>query len=402
MKRNLLIVGAGMATAYLLQELSRRPNDLDITVIGEESEACYNRVLLSNVLAGENSESDLEMLDTGPSGISKMVTGSRVVSIDSTTRTAHCANGNRYHFDMLVLATGAEVVRPPLDCSGITGVRVFRTLNDARELRALPADGGGAVVVGAGLLGLEAAHGLNGMGFVTHVVHRNPVIMNRQLDAEGSAQLQQSLSQRGINFHLSTQVVALEADAGGKLCAVQVDNGDRLDCKLLLFASGIVPSTALAETAGVVTDRGIVVDEYLLTSAPGIYAIGECSQFANTCFGLVAPIREQAAVLAARLAGEPHAPFRLQDYPTQLKISGIEIYRAGELDDDAEQLVLRSEGIYRRLVVRGNRLVGAVLVGDRRGGTWYSELISNGSDIDALRTRLVFGRDLGGALAAVA
>lgn len=402
MKRRLVIVGAGMAAGYLLQELERRSHDLDVIVIGDEAEACYNRVLLSNVLAGENGESDLDMLGTSSLAASRIITGTRVVAIDSTGRTARCANGTDYPFDSLVIATGARVARPTLDCSGVDGVRVFRTLRDVRELRALSAGGRSAVVVGAGLLGLESAHGLNGLGFTTCVVHRNPVIMNRQLDAEGGAQLQRDLEARGIGFHLNTQLAALETDAVEHVCAVRLDSGDRLDCDLLLFTTGIVPVTELAVEAGITTGRGILVDEYLRTSAPGIYALGECSQFGDTCFGLVAPIREQAAVLAAKLARETAPPFSLMDYPTQLKISGVEIYRAGQLDDDAEQLVLRGRGIYRRLVVRDDRLIGAVLVGDKRGGTWYSQLISEGRNIDALRAGLMFGRDEGEALAMAA
>ncbi|WP_167854879.1 NAD(P)/FAD-dependent oxidoreductase [Mangrovimicrobium sediminis] len=415
MRRKLVIVGAGMAAAYVLQELAQLEHDLDVTVIGDETEACYNRVLLSNVLAGENSEADLAMLEpamlepampetdspeTDSPGTVQFVTGTRVSAIDTDARTARCADGSEHPFDALVFATGAGVARPGVDCSGIIGVEVFRTLRDARELRALPARGRRALVVGAGLLGLEAAHGLNELGFDTRVLHRNPVIMNRQLDTEGGAQLQRDLEARGIHFDLGVQIAGVAADDNGRLCGVTLDNGERLPADLLLFATGITPNIELAAQAGIATARGIRVDERLRTSAPGVYALGECSQFGEHCFGLVAPIREQAAVLAAQLAGVQHPPFCLQDYPTQLKISGVEIYRAGELDDAAEQLVLRGNGVYRRLVLRDNRLVGAVLVGDKRGGTWYSELISGGGEIGALRAGLIFGRDVSEALAA--
>ncbi len=401
MSGRLLIVGAGMAAAYLLQELARRPHKLRITVVGEEAETCYNRVLLSNVLSGENSESDLAMLPSagdesapGGSPALRLVSGTCITDIDTVAQIAVADNGERFPYDALVIATGARVARPTVDCSGIGGVREFRTVADTRELRALPASGQRAVVVGGGLLGLEAAHGLNALGFDTCVVHRNPVIMNRQLDSEGGLQLQRDLESHGLHFHLGAEVAGLETGPDAHIRRVRLSDGAVLPCDLLLFATGITPNIDLAQAAGLATGRGILIDERLATSAGNVFALGECSQFGDTCFGLVAPIREQAAVLAAGLAGESRAPFRLQDYPTQLKISGVEIYRAGELDDTAQQIVVRSAGIYRRLVIRDDRLIGAVLVGDKRGGTWYSELISEGRDISALRTSLAFGREV--------
>ncbi len=400
MSGRLLIVGAGMAAAYLLQELAKRPHRLQVTVVGEEAEACYNRVLLSNVLSGENSETDLDMLATAPASddgnvaaAPRIITGRRITHIDSKLGVATTDDGERLAYDALVFATGANVARPPVDCTGVGGVREFRTVADTRELRALEATGRSAVVVGGGLLGLEAAHGLNALGFHTRVLHRNPVIMNRQLDAEGGRQLQRDLEERGLHFKLGAQIAALDTDTEGHIRGIQLDDGSSLACDLLLFATGITPNIALAQASGLATERGILVDEHLRCSEPGIYALGECSQFGDTCFGLVAPIREQAAVLAAQLGGESPAPFRLQDYPTQLKISGVEIYRAGELDDASEQILVHGSGVYRRLVIRNDRLIGAVLVGDKRGGTWYSDLISQGRDISSIRSSLAFGRE---------
>lgn len=402
MNGRLLMVGAGMAAAYLLQELAKRRHGLRITVVGEEAEACYNRVLLSNVLSGENSESDLDMLAATTDAAAaenrlqpRLVTGARIVHIDSAVRVATADTGERFPYDALVFATGAGVARPPMDCDGIAGVREFRTVADTRDLRAMDASGKRAVVVGGGLLGLEAAHGLNALGFDTSVVHRNPVLMNRQLDAAGGRQLQHDLEAGGLQFHLGAQVAGLETGTDSEIRGVRLDDGATLPCDLLLFATGIVPNIALAQATGLDTGRGIQVDERLGTSDPAIHALGECSQFGDTCFGLVAPIREQAAVLAAQLLDEPRPPFRLQDYPTQLKISGVDIYRAGELDGDAEQILVHGAGVYRRLVVRDNRLVGAVLVGDKRGGTWYSELIGSGRDISAFRSTLAFGLEPG-------
>lgn len=397
MAERLVIVGAGMATAYLLQELGKRHHAMAVTVIGEERQACYNRVLLSHVLSGENSEADLRMLRRG--GEPELVTGTRVTAIDTAGRRVLCDDGREFDYQRLVIATGASVARPALDCEGIAGVEVFRTLQDARHLRQIPVGGSRAIVVGGGLLGLEAAHGLNELGFNTAVLHRNRWLMNRQLDEAGGACLQRALEHRGIDFYLDASVAELHSESG-RLTAVSLDDGRKLPCELLLFATGIAPNAGLARHCGIDTRRGVLVDAFMRTSADGVYALGECCQFGRHCFGLVAPIRAHAAVLARVLCHETGPGFEIEDWPTQLKISGIEIYCAGELEGESEQLVLtdRARRVYRRLAVRDGRLVGAVLVGDKRGGTWYSELIHDKRDIAGLRQGLMFGREVAEAL----
>jgi len=403
MKERLLIVGAGMATAYLLQALEEHPHDLEVTVIGEERERCYNRVLLSNVLSGEKPEADLRMLDDGGAPSVTFITNTRIDQIETGEKLAHSQSGQSFPFDKLVFATGACVARPALGCQGIAGVGVFRTLQDTRYLRNLDARGQAAVVVGGGLLGLEAAHGLNELGFTTTVLHRNDVLMNRQLDAPGGRQLQLALERRGIDFRLGTSISDLVVDSAS-VAGVVLESGEILDCDLLLFATGIVPNAALASGSEICTERGILVDERLRTSRDGFFALGECSQFGSQCFGLVAPIRDQAAVLARELCGKEGPAFAVADWPTQLKISGIDIYRTGELDDAAEQLVLQDagRGVYRRLVIRDDRLIGAVLVGDKRGGTWYAELVREHRNVERIRRQLMFGREVSEALLAAA
>ena len=397
MTQRLLIIGAGMATAYLLQELQILQHEFAITVVGDEADACYNRVLLSNVLSGEKIEADTNML-TATSGV-KFVAGTRIIAINLATHTASADNGRTFIYDKLVMATGARVTMPSIDGVDIHGVSVFRTLEDTRELQRLATSGGRAVVVGGGLLGLEAAHGLSYLGFDTTVLHRQPYLMNRQLDQEGGRHLQRSLQARGISFHFNASVAALHSKAG-KLTGINLDDGNALPCDLLLFATGITPNTELAVSAGIRSERGIIVDARQRTSDEITFALGECSQFGGHCFGLVAPIRAQAQVLAHELAGMEAGDFTLENWPTQLKISGIDIYRAGELNLDAEQLVLRdtARGTYRRLIISDNRLIGAVLVGDKRGGTWYAELIRNRTNISALRPVLMFGREASKAL----
>lgn len=392
MARRLLIIGAGMASAYLLEALGRYDHDLAITVCGDEPDCCYNRVLLSSLLAGEVQEQDLDMPTPGQA---KLVPDTRIERIDLARGQVITSRDKAIAFDVLVIATGASVATPDLPLEGVEGVLNFRSLEDARRLGQLPAKGRRAVVAGGGLLGLEAAHGLNARGFATTVVHRNPVLMNRQLDPEGASYLQRDLAQQGLAFELGRTIAELEASEGA-VRAVRLDDGRSLDCDLLLFATGITPNISLAREAGLAVDRGIQVDAYLETNATGVYALGECAQFREHCFGLVAPIREQAAVLAASLSGQPGPAYQVSDTPAQLKISGTPIFRIGDLDGDAEQLLLRDPraGIYRRLVVRDSRLVGAVLVGDKRGGSWYAELLRSRRNIDALRPGLMFGREI--------
>ncbi|MBP6725240.1 MAG: NAD(P)/FAD-dependent oxidoreductase [Halioglobus sp.] len=396
MRQRLVIIGAGMAAAYLLQELHRDGAQLEITVVGEERDTCYNRVLLSSALAGDSTEADLRMLAAGTTpGSTRFMAGTRVESVVTSSRTLVTDRGLVLAYDLLVFATGASVARPAVADVTIPGVEQLRTLADARRLRGLAAGGGRAVVAGGGLLGLEAAHGLNALGIATTVVHRQSHLMNRQLDETGAGQLRADLHRSGIEFRLSDSVAALKTGLAG-LTGVALASGETLPCSLLLCATGITPNAALAASAGLAVERGIRIDSHMRTSSKGVYALGECSQLGGHCFGLVAPIREQARVLAAQLLGKSGPAFSVGHYPTQLKISGIEIYSAGELDNGGDQLVLHDEhaGIYRRLVLRDGKLVGAVLVGDKRGGNWYGELIGRGTDVTALRPGLMFGREV--------
>ena len=395
MAKQLLIIGAGMATAYLLQELAGYDCALDITVIGEEQDRCYNRVLLSSLLAGEVTEPELQMLEAGHSASVRFVAGTRAIRVDTEKQQVHCDNGSEHGYDLLVFATGSSVAVPNVAGVEASGVEVFRTLKDTRLLRQKNGDNKKAVVAGGGLLGLEAAHGLNQLGYDTTVVHRNPWPMNRQLDEEGGAQLRLALESQGIQFSLGTHInQVLSRD--GAVTGILLDNQQQLDCQLLVIATGIKANSELAGKADLAIDRGILVDEQMRCSREGIFALGECCQFGSHGFGLVAPIRQQARVLAAQLMDQPGAGFAIEDWPTQLKISGIDIYRAGELDPEAEQLVLRDEerGIYRRLVIRNEQLIGAVLVGDKRSCTWYAELIKNRRNVASMRQGLMFGPEI--------
>ncbi|MFT4519216.1 MAG: nitrite reductase (NADH) large subunit [Halioglobus sp.] len=400
-KQQLLIVGAGMATGYLLNALSAQEHELEITVFGREAELCYNRVLLSSALAGEVSLDDLKMLnDSAVRGVT-FHADTIVSRIDTTQRFVHCDTGSCYAYDKLVVATGSNVSIQQASWADIEGVRFFRTLQDTHFLRKRADDAGVAVVVGGGLLGLEAAHGLNALGHATTVVHRNAHLMNRQLDAVGATQLRADLEERGIGFSLKCTLAEV-LHKNGRVVGVLLNDGQILPCDLLLFATGITPNVSVAQTAGLECDKGILVNAHMGSSADQVYALGECAQWGNHCVGLVAPIRAQADVLSSVLCGKSTTQYAVQDAPTHLKVSGIDIYRAGELDDAAEQLVFRDKraGVYRRLIVRQNKLVGAVLVGDKQCGNWYADLIRSSTDISGIRGQLMFGPALAQALAA--
>lgn len=399
MRANILIIGAGMATAYLLQELEQLDQSLDVTVIGDERDCCYNRVLLSNLLAGETTEQELQMLPADRAPFAKFIAGTKVVHVDTKNARVRCDHGPDQHYEQLVFATGSNVAKPALTEYDAEGIEVFRTLEDTRRLLATTDTSKKVTIVGGGLLGLEAAHGLNRLGHQTTVLHRNKWLMNRQLDEEGGKQLQRTLESQGIEVLLGDSISRVNSRES-KVTGIELQSGNHIECETLLLATGIAPNKSLAEQAGMNTERGVLVDSRMRCSVPHTFAIGECSQLGNQCFGLVAPIRQQAKTLAGALTGKPRPPFEIEDWPTQLKISGVDIYRAGELDSHSEQLVLRdtTRGVYRRLVVKDEKLIGALLVGDKRGAAWYAELIRDGREITALRRGLMFGPEVAQAL----
>ena len=397
MTERLVIIGAGMACAYLLQQLARQRHGYAITVVGDEPEICYNRVLLSQLLAGESAEADLEMLPAEATRRPEFITACRIVSVDLAMQRLGTEDGRHLHYDRLVFATGAGAALPTLPGMQASNVGAFRNLVDARSLRKFAGDDRHVLVVGGGLLGLEAAHGLVRLGCDVTVLHRRDHIMNRQLDGRGGQYLQAALERQGIRFVLGDSIAELLV-SGNTVGAVRLLSDQRIAIDRLVFATGIVPSIALARGAGLQCDSGIVVDSYLRTSVPGVYALGECCQFQQHCFGLVAPIRAQAEVLARELLAMGSGGFSNRLYPTQLKVSGVDIFSAGAIEntDAEENLVLEdaAAGVYRRLVIRDRQLAGAVLVGDKRGGNWYDELIRSGADISAMRPALMFGKEL--------
>jgi nitrite reductase (NADH) large subunit len=394
----LVIIGSGMAAARLLESLDEQKAGFDITVIGEEPQSSYNRILLSSVLCGEKGPRELPLLSPEWYRARRinLITGQAVTSVDIEGRRVYTAHGHIIDYDRLVFATGSRAHIPQVSGIDADGVLAFRSLTDLDRIRELAASSKRVVVVGGGLLGLEAAHGLDSLGLQVTVVHRRGWPMNRQLDREAGQLLQSQLEVRGIRFAMNASPERLQASEG-RVRGVVLDNGLELKAGMALFAAGIEPNSELAGDAGLECRRAIVVDRYLQTSVKHIYALGECCQIGERTFGLVAPVRQQADILAANLTGKPGEGYRHLDTPTRLKVSGIDLYSAGRhgAAANAEEQVLRDPGagVYRRLFFDRDRLVGAILLGDCSGGRWYDELIKSRQAVGAQRPWLVFGPD---------
>jgi nitrite reductase (NADH) large subunit len=351
---------------------------------------------LSPVLAGEKTVDDI-MLNTrewyDANGIT-LHAGDPVVRIDRKKRVVHAASGLTVPYDRLLIATGSKPFIVPVPGNQLPGVIGFRDISDVDAMLAAARAGGKAVVIGGGLLGLEAANGLLRQGMEVAVVHVMGSLMNQQLDPPAAELLRASLELRGLRILLNRQTVAIEGDE--RVTAVRFDDGETVDADLVVMAAGVRPNVELAKGAGLHCERAIVVDDTLQTYDPRVYAVGECVQHRRATFGLVAPIWDQARVAAAHLAGAGHRRYVQQATATKLKVTGVDLYSAGDIvgGEGSEDLVLRDRrsGIYKRLVVAGNRLTGAVLYGDVADGPWYFDLIQQRTDISSIRDQLLFGR----------
>lgn len=395
----LVVVGNGMAATRLLEELlTLAPDRFKITVFGAEPHPGYNRILLSPVLAGEQTP---EQIVTHPVSWYeerdiRLRVGVAVTRIDRGRCTVHASDGSVEPYDRLVLATGSRPVMLPLAGGDAQGVVGFRDLADVETMLRRAQVGRPAVVIGGGLLGLEAANGLAARGMRVTVVHLAPWLMEKQLDEPAARLLERHLAARGIDFRLGAQTAALETEAGA-VCGVRLANGERLAADLVVMAVGIRPDTRLAEAAGLLVERGVRVHDTMQTlTDPRIYAIGECVNHRGRSYGLVAPLFEQAKVCANHLAEWGIARYTGSVTATRLKVTGIDVFSAGRFVPEAGDETLLFEdggrGVYKKLLVRDNRLVGACLYGDTVDGAWYFDLLRDGVDISALRPHLLFGR----------
>ncbi len=393
-RRRLCIVGNGMVTASLLEELASRGADhLDITVIGDEPHPAYDRIRLSAVLAGTCEPEALTLLDRAWYRRHGMVLrdGVRVTGIDRQNRVVQCQDGSQSSYDVLVLATGSDPLVPPVPGVERTGVHTFRTLGDVETMLAAAAPGRRALVVGGGLLGLEAAFGLRNRGMSVSVVHLVDRLMERQLDPAGARLLLSELRTMGMDVLLTAETAAVTGN--GHVEGVRLRDGRTFDADMVVVACGIRPATGLARDAGLAVGRGIVVDDHLATSDPAILAVGECTEHRGAVYGVVAPLRIQARVLGARLCGDTAAAYCGGTSATTLKVAGVHVFSAGTVDAEPQDEVLTLEdtgaGVYKRVLVRDGRIRGAVLVGDLSTAPRITALIGDGGLIGGERLALV-------------
>jgi len=394
----LVIVGNGMAAARLVDELAKAAlGRYAIAVIGDEPRLAYNRVLLSSVLAGETATHDIELKPAAwwrDRGVT-LKYGCVATEIDVGRRELKIAHEESIVFSRLVLATGSTPLRLNVPGADLAGVHTFRDSRDVDMLLTLAARKKRVVVVGGGLLGLEAAYGLAKAGAPVTLIHLMDRLMERQLDAPAADLLKSQVERKGIRILLNANTARLRGER--RVEGVELADGRRIDADAVIFAAGIRPNVTLAKEAGIAVNRGIVVDDTLQTGAPDIFALGECAEHRGICYGLVEPAYEQARVLARHLAGGA-ASYGGSVVATNLKVSGVGVFSAGDFIGvpGTETIVLNDirHGTYKKLVVSEGRLTGAVLVGDVGDALWYLELIRDGQPIARIRNRMMFGRSL--------
>jgi nitrite reductase (NADH) large subunit len=395
-RRRLVVVGNGMAGVRAVEEaLARAPGRFDITVFGAEPHGNYNRIMLSPVLAGETRFADIVTHDPAwyaANGID-LIAGEAAVQIDRNARVVRGECGTACRYEILLLATGSDPVVLQIPGADLPGVFGFRDIADVEAMRAACRPGGRAVVIGGGLLGLEAAHGLHRNGMDVTVVHLTSGLMERQLDGISAGLLARAVVQRGITVLTSASTNSVLGEA--RVTGVSLSDGRDIPADLVVMAAGVRPSTALARAAGLDCVRGVRVDDVMRTNDASIYAIGECAEHCGTVVGLVAPIWDMARVFAQHIAGDDDARYAPTVVGTHLKVSGIDTFSAGEFLGDAntEAVVFRdlTRGVHRRLVLRDERLVGVAMVGDARDAGWYLDLLRRGADLSAMRDMLAFG-----------
>jgi nitrite reductase (NADH) large subunit len=398
MSEPLVIVGNGMAAARLVDELAKVAlGRYAIAVIGAEPRLAYNRVLLSSVLAGETASHEIELKPADwwrDRGVTVKY-NCLATEIDVGRRELKIANDESIEFSKLILATGSTPLRLNVPGADLLGVHTFRDTRDVDLLLTLAAQKKRVVVVGGGLLGLEAAYGLAKAGAPVTLIHLMDRLMERQLDAPAAALLKSLVERKGIEILLNANTARIIGET--RVEGVELVDGRRIEAEAVIFAAGIRPNVALAKEAGISVNRGVVVDDHLETSAPDVFALGECAEHRGICYGLVEPAYEQARVLARYLAGRD-AGYQGSVVATNLKVSGVSVFSAGDFigESGGEAIVLSDlkRGTYKKLVIADGRLTGAVLIGDVGDALWYIELIRNREPIAKIRTDMMFGRAL--------
>jgi nitrite reductase (NADH) large subunit len=398
-KQKLVVVGNGMAGMRTVEELLKiAPDMYDITVFGDEPYPNYNRIMLSPVLANEQTIDDiiLNSREWYAEHNITLHTSARVNKIDRKARTVTADNGLTVEYDRLLLATGSKPFILPIAGADLQGVLGYRDIKDTNDMIAAAKVYKHAVVIGGGLLGLEAANGLKVQGMDVTVVHKNEWLLERQLDKTAGKMLQKSLEARGLQFLLQKDTEQL-IGKDGRVVAVRFKDGQEVPADLVVMAVGIRPNYALAESAGIYCNRGIVVSDTMQTYDPRIYAVGECVNHRGIAYGLVAPLFEMAKVCATHLANFGIGVYKGSVTSTKLKVTGIDLFSAGDFmgSDDAEEILLHDAvgGVYKKLVIKDDTIIGAVLYGDTTDGAWYFQLLRDKKPIHEIRDHLMFGQD---------
>ncbi len=407
-KMKLVVVGNGMAGMRTVEELLKIAPDLyEITVFGDEPYPNYNRIMLSPVLANEQTIDDiiLNSREWYAENNITLHTSARINKIDRKNRVVYAEDGTSAEYDRLLLATGSKPFMLPIpgkDLDGVIGYRDIKDTNDMIETAKLHQH---AVVIGGGLLGLEAANGLKIQGMEVTVVHKNDWLLERQLDKTAGVMLQKSLEAKGLTFLLNKNTAQLIAHEyghhQGRVKAVQFDDGLTIAADLVVMAVGIRPNYALAESAGIYCNRGIVVNDTMQTYDPRVYAVGECVSHRGISYGLVAPLFEMAKVCANHLANYGIGLYKGSVTSTKLKVTGVDLFSAGDfasaelMNDGREEIVLHDAvgGVYKKLVIKNDTIIGSVLYGDTADGAWYFQMLRDGKAIHEIRDSLMFGQD---------
>jgi NAD(P)H-dependent nitrite reductase large subunit/NAD(P)H-dependent nitrite reductase small subunit len=395
----LVLIGNGLAGMRCLEDLlDMAPDRYDMTVIGEEPWGNYNRIMLSPVLSGEKSFAEIMLHSAdwyAEKGI-RFIAGDAAIAIDRSRKQVHTQKGEVVAYDRLILATGSKPFMPPIPGAELEGVISFRDIQDVNRMLDYCKTKQNAVVIGGGLLGLEAAYGLKQQGMNVTVLHLMDRIMDRQLDMKASQMLKKSIEDKGIRIITEANTEEL-LGIDGHVTQLRLKDGTMLDADLVVFAVGIRPNKTLAEQAGLRCNRGVLVNDTMQTYDPSIYAVGECIEHRGQTFGLVEPLWGQAFICATHLAEHGRLTFKAPTVPTQLKVSGCDVFSAGNFEpqDDFEDIVLNDEKrqIYKRIIIQQDKVIGAVLFGDTEDGAWYAELIADQTPISNIRSKLLFGRD---------
>lgn len=398
-KMNLVVVGNGMAGMRVVEELLKiAPDIYNITVFGDEPYPNYNRIMLSPVLANEQTINDI-ILNTREWYAENNITlhtSARINKIDRKHRIVYAEDGTSAEYDRLLIATGSKPFMLPILGADLQGVLGYRDIKDTNDMIEAAKHYKHAVVIGGGLLGLEAANGLKIQGMEVTVVHKNEWLLERQLDKTAGKMLQKSLEAKGLKFLLQKDTEAL-IGKNGRVSAVKFKDGEEISADLVVMAVGIRPNYALAESAGIHCNRGIVVNDTMQTFDPRIYAVGECVSHRGISYGLVAPLFEMAKVCATHLASFGIGLYKGSVTSTKLKVTGIDLFSAGDFtgNDETEEIVLHDAvgGIYKKLVIKDDKIIGAVLYGDTADGAWYFQLLRDVKPIHEIRDHLMFGQD---------